>query len=392
MATKIDILCFESPKILSLRFEGDEIVLTEREILEYFNLGKKKVSMRWDHGEIERRYLDSDTAGFILKASVSKEFSVHTFYNTNLTSSQLKPSYSPIQKIEPSSPASILTLIRGLPLGDSLLQALVNAAQIIQADELPVLFDGDIVFELPVCPAGKPMQGMEQRYDGHPWVEYRTCTKDVFPGVVRRSSCGGHLRCFNLECPYYERLMQNNQSEWKGRLKQIPLTGMLGAGDGTLICRHCSTAPECLATCECCIYYCYAKDQQSITRCVIHQGSHRHPVSSGESRKNISNVDTLIQQRAAQDFTAKCKKVEVGVAHDIIMQMLNDDKSTLDELGELGTETLLDRVTPLTQRKRFVYYIYFASIIYWYFIGYLCERAYDFFLQDSKIYGNRQTK
>ena len=153
MATRIDILCFESPRILSLRFEGDEVVLTEKEVLEYFNLGKKKISLRWDHGEIERRYVDGDMAGFILKASVSKEFSVHTFYSTNSTSSPLKPSSNP------SSPTSILTLIRGLPLGDSLLQALINAAQIIQTDELPVLFDGDIVFELPICPIGKTYAG-----------------------------------------------------------------------------------------------------------------------------------------------------------------------------------------------------------------------------------------
>ena len=67
-------------------------------------------------------------------------------------------------------------------------------------------------------------------------------------------------------------------------------------------------------------------------------------------------VETLIQQRAAQDLTSKCKKVEVRVAHDIIIHMMDGDSDTLEELGEIGIETLLDRVTPLTQRKRFVFW------------------------------------
>ena len=140
-------------------------------------------------------------------------------------------------------------------------------------------------------------------------------------------------------------------------MKKQPLIGMLATEDGSLICRHCLTSPKCLATCECCIYYCYAKDQGSTTQCAIHQGNHRHPVSRGECRRTISIVETLIQQRAAQDLTAKCKKVEVGVAHDIILQMLDGDSNTLEDLGELQTETLLDRVTPLTQRKRFVLFV-----------------------------------
>ena len=43
-----------------------------------------------------------------------------------------------------------------------LLLALMKADKIVQTEELPLQFDGDIVYELPVCPIGKPMQGMEQ--------------------------------------------------------------------------------------------------------------------------------------------------------------------------------------------------------------------------------------
>ena len=117
---------------------------------------------------------------------------------------------------------------------------------------------------------------------------------------------------------------------------------MLAVGDGSLVCRHCLTAPKCLATCECCIYYCYAKGQSFTTRCAIHQGNHRHPMSNGECRRTISAVKNLIQQRAAQDLIVKCKKVEVGVAQDIIFQMLDGDSNALEELGELGRKTLLD--------------------------------------------------
>ena len=75
----IDILCFGSAKILSVRFDRDEIILTEWEILEYFNLGNGNVYLCWDHGEVERIKIADNMFGFLLKASTSREFTVHTF-------------------------------------------------------------------------------------------------------------------------------------------------------------------------------------------------------------------------------------------------------------------------------------------------------------------------
>ena len=43
----------------------------------------------------------------------------------------------------------------------------------------------------------------------------------------------------------------------------------------------------------------------------------------------------------------------MGVANDIIMRTPYDNIDTTDELGEFGIENLLERVTPLSQRKRF---------------------------------------
>ena len=79
MASVISILCFGSPKILSLQFDRNEVILTERQILEYFNLGNKNVSLRWDHGEVERLKITKNMFGFLLKASTSREFTMHTF-------------------------------------------------------------------------------------------------------------------------------------------------------------------------------------------------------------------------------------------------------------------------------------------------------------------------
>lgn len=192
MVSIIDILCFESPKILSVRFEGDEVVLTEKELQEYFNLGYKNISLQSIHGEVERINITTDVVGFNLKASASREFTIHTIVMPSSKSSRVEPLHAnpsgsktfSSQEI-PSSPNSILSLIRDLPLGDSLLLALINAGQVVHVNVLPVQFDGDIMFELPVCPIGKPMHEMGQKYDGHPWVEYCTCTKDTFLGVIR---------------------------------------------------------------------------------------------------------------------------------------------------------------------------------------------------------------
>ena len=91
---------------------------------------------------------------------------------------------------------------------------------------LPPVFDGDVIFELP--PSGpfssasgaKNLEGMDKRYDGHPWCKLVTTNiRDNSDNLkFRKSYCVGHLIC-----EYLERASKRNEIEWSG-YTVIPFT------------------------------------------------------------------------------------------------------------------------------------------------------------------------
>jgi hypothetical protein len=99
-----------------------------------------------------------------------------------------------------------------------------DSVQQLKVDYLPLVFNGDVVFEFPsVCSSFASSQaglmvGMDKRHDGHVWT--RTCTSHIKNDMgltFRSTSCVGHLRCNNPDCEYLScvhRTSLVNEMEW----------------------------------------------------------------------------------------------------------------------------------------------------------------------------------
>ena len=96
---------------------------------------------------------------------------------------------------------------------------------------LPPMFDGDVIFELPPCgpsssaSGAKNLEGMDKRYDGHPWCKLMTMNIHNSDNLKFRlkSYCAGHLVCENANCEYLKRVSKRNETQWSG-YSVIPFT------------------------------------------------------------------------------------------------------------------------------------------------------------------------
>ena len=108
---------------------------------------------------------------------------------------------------------------------------------------LPAVFDGDVIFELPPCgrtssaSGAKNLEGMDKRYDGHPWCKLVTTNIHNSDNLkFRKSYCAGHLICENSNCEYLKRASKRNETEWSG-YTVIPFTaGGCPPKQSTLVC------------------------------------------------------------------------------------------------------------------------------------------------------------
>ena len=85
---------------------------------------------------------------------------------------------------------------------------------------LPVVYSGDVIFELPPYHsslsslAARNLEGMDKRYDGHPWCKVLTTNiYNVDNLKFCKSYCVGHLVCENPNCDYLNRASKKNDTE-----------------------------------------------------------------------------------------------------------------------------------------------------------------------------------
>ena len=88
---------------------------------------------------------------------------------------------------------------------------------------LPPVFDGDVIFELSPCgpsssaSRAKNLEGMDKRYDGHPWCKLVTTNIHNSDNLkFCKSYCAGHIVCENANCEYLKRASKQNETEWSG--------------------------------------------------------------------------------------------------------------------------------------------------------------------------------
>ena len=88
---------------------------------------------------------------------------------------------------------------------------------------LPPVFDGDVIFELPPYGASssatgaKNLEGMDKRYNGHPWCKLVTTNIHNSDNLkFHNSYYARHLVCENANCKYMKRASKQNETEWIG--------------------------------------------------------------------------------------------------------------------------------------------------------------------------------
>jgi hypothetical protein len=84
-----------------------------------------------------------------------------------------------------------------------------DSVQHLKVDYLPLVFNGDVVFEFPsirsllASSQAGLIVGMDKRHDGHVWTRTSTShIKNDMGLTFHSTSCVGHLRCHNQDCEY----------------------------------------------------------------------------------------------------------------------------------------------------------------------------------------------
>ena len=75
---------------------------------------------------------------------------------------------------------SVITLLRHLPDKCSLKQTFTMLKKIIRVEKLPKRYDGNLLFELPNAEPTSQWVGLENKFDGHIWINAMTSNISSF--------------------------------------------------------------------------------------------------------------------------------------------------------------------------------------------------------------------
>ena len=219
-----------------------------------------------------------------------------------------------------------------------------------QVQFLPPLFNGDVIFKLPPCKssstssAARNLEGMDKRYDGHPW--YKLVTTNIHNSdnlKFRKAYCAGHLACENRDCDFLKRTGRQNESEWT-RYTMFPF--VVGEGppkDSTLACKVCRTTPMCLSLCQARMYYSYSDDPK-MSRATIHLGVHAHLVAKGMYRDSTEKISGLIAKQVAKTPKATNSAIALSASKDFLTNYLfHNGEGDKEMLKEDELEEVMDR-------------------------------------------------
>ena len=189
---------------------------------------------------------------------------------------------------------------------------------------LPLVFDGDVIFELPPCgpsssaSGAKNLEGMEKRYDGHPWCKLVTTNIHNSDNLkFRKLYYTGHLVCENANYEYLKRASKQNEIEWSG-YTVIPFTASgCPPKQSTLVCMVCKMPPTCLGACTARIYFAYSNNPE-MTRAAIHLGHHGHPVARGMYRDSTEVICGLIAEQVAKTSIATNSVITLSASKDFL--------------------------------------------------------------------------
>ena len=196
---------------------------------------------------------------------------------------------------------------------------------------LPPVFDGDVIFKLPPCgpsssaTGARNLEGMDKRYDGHPWCKLVTTNIHNSDNLkFCKSYYAGHLVCENANCEYLKRASKKNEIEWSG-YTVIPFTASgCPPKQSTLVCMVYKMPPTCLGACTARIYFAYS-DNPEMTRAAIHLGHHGHPVARGMYRDSTEVICGLIAEQVTKTPTATNSAITLSASKDFLGHYLFHD-------------------------------------------------------------------
>jgi hypothetical protein len=205
-----------------------------------------------------------------------------------------------------------------------------DVVKLLRMDFLPPIFNGDVVFELPLMGSfvenlqAKLMVGMDKRHDGHAWTKTITSyIKNDMGLMFCTSSCVGHLRCNNKDCEYLSHvhcINPLNETEWDGSTPIPFLVGGQPPSASSILCKICKTPPSCIATCGARIYYVFGRDD--MTRACIHLGVHEHPVKDGEYQDFKEWTRTLLGEQVERTPHATNSTIVMEATKELLRELL----------------------------------------------------------------------
>ena len=254
---------------------------------------------------------------------------------------------SNVERSSPTTGSSILSIIGSLKKANTLTKILSRMQNIVQVNEIPRNYNGDITFEFPPT-MGRitGMDSMEHRYDPHWWSKPQT-SNIAFPGVCRRSQCLGALKCVNELCPRLVNHKVSNTSHFIGTMLMAPIIGEeCNNTGGRLVCHYCSKNALCVDTCACFVYYVMPNDETK-SRLMIHCGTHEHNVKDGTSKLLTDKTRDMVSKVLGIDRHAGARKVQMCVAKEIVMTTLMQDGGSRNMIGEQEFATIAEEMGPL---------------------------------------------
>ncbi|KAL3696274.1 hypothetical protein R1sor_010350 [Riccia sorocarpa] len=224
--------------------------------------------------------------------------------------------------------------------------------------ELPQLYDGNLIFELPfvvrnaVNKRNGLRAGMDRRQDCFLWT--RLITTEAGHGWKKQFDishmyCVGSLRCDNLNCSYRAEHGEANVSDWKTGIHRDRkyVVGDFVHTDGHR-CPHCGFLAKCVQGCAANIFFVLpskgkkqspsTEEASHMSRCAIHVGNHCHHPRSSAPRHLIDLVKESVKEECFKNQRGPPSAVRLQATASVInklessgltLEMTEDEKHSL---------------------------------------------------------------
>lgn len=166
--------------------------------------------------------------------------------------------------------------------------------------------------------------------------------------------CAGSLKCVNEMCPKLQHFRRANYANFKGSLKKVPEPGQFcNNKEGKLQCHYCKHSPMCIEMCPAFVYYVMPNDE-TMTRLMIHNGTHNHECQSGASKGLRERVKEMVDRVVKIHRHAGPRMVQMCVAKEIVMGSLVKEGGASESIGEQELESIVAEMEPLVEDAWYV--------------------------------------